>query len=126
MLTIEQLPLELWLRILSHLDAHFQWEGMFSSPVQSVADTPIKIVSLASRSLQMRTLSALFTYVNVKQHFSERKILKNQDLAFSKFVNFLLANGLQGKKAHVTFQVKVHEEKRGERPLCLDASNQMV
>ena len=118
MSTIDQIPLELWLRILSYLDSHEVWDTARLTKSDPVADTPIKNVSCVCRTMRIRTLPTLFTYINITQHFSERKILKGEDLLFSNFLDFISGSGLQGKKSDIKFKIIVDEKKKGKVLFC--------
>ncbi len=115
MSAIEQLPLELWQRILSYLEAQFEWGVLIPLPYSqgAVMDTPMKSLTLVSKILRIRSLPTLFTHIRLRQQFSERKIMKDEDLAFSKFVDFILGSGLQGQKCDIVFSVYVDEGKKG-------------
>ncbi len=116
MVTIDQLPLELWQRILSYLDEDWEWSGLSWQPEQYTTPPPIKALSLVCRVLRMRTLTSLFAYIKIGLQFFERKVFKGEDLVFSEFVSFIRRSGLQGKKVHFTFQIRIHEKKKGKRP----------
>lgn len=114
MSTLDQIPLELWLRVLSYLDNHVNWDTALLTKPEIVVDTPIKNLSRVCKTLRIRTLPTLFTYIEITQHFSERKILKGEDLLFSKFIDFILESGLQGKKSDIKFKIYVDEKKKGK------------
>ena len=117
---IEELPLELWEHILAYLD-----EGPpriiheFDATVFAGrrAKPPLKNLSTVCKQIRTATLPILFTYVQLQQSFSERNILKNQDVILTRFLEFIVGNGLRRHNVHFTLRVMVDEKKKGVWPI---------